>query len=217
MTELRTEEEQIAAIKSWWKENGKSIVIAVVVALAAVYGWKAWQQKQLDQKEAASVMYQQLLDAAIPAVTSKVDEDIATTKHLASQLKAEYGDTEYAQFAALLMAKVAFVTGDYDLAQQQLDWVLTTDANALLKSVTNLRKAQLLQQKGELDAAITLVQAVSDASLQAQSQELLGDLYIAKGDRAAARDAYQAALDNQESGASSVLSMKLNDLAVEGS
>ena len=44
MAELRTEEEQVEALKSWWKENGKSLIMGVVIAVAAVFGWRGWNQ-----------------------------------------------------------------------------------------------------------------------------------------------------------------------------
>ena len=43
MAELRSEEEQLDAIKRWWKSNGTSLIIGVVVAAAGVFAWKAWQ------------------------------------------------------------------------------------------------------------------------------------------------------------------------------
>jgi predicted negative regulator of RcsB-dependent stress response len=37
--DIKTEEEQIAAIKNWWKENGNSLLMAVVAAIAIIFGW----------------------------------------------------------------------------------------------------------------------------------------------------------------------------------
>ena len=38
MAELRTEEEQLEAIKRWWKENGTSLLAGAVLAAAGVFG-----------------------------------------------------------------------------------------------------------------------------------------------------------------------------------
>ena len=46
MAELRTEEEQIEAIKRWWKKNGSSLLLGIALALAIVFGWQAWQNHQ---------------------------------------------------------------------------------------------------------------------------------------------------------------------------
>ena len=50
MTEFRTEEEQIAALKKWWNDNSKSLLIGVGLALAIVFGWKAYQNSQIQMK-----------------------------------------------------------------------------------------------------------------------------------------------------------------------
>jgi len=36
--EHRTEEEQVAALKQWWNDNGNSLIIGVGLALALVFG-----------------------------------------------------------------------------------------------------------------------------------------------------------------------------------
>jgi len=43
MAELRTDEEQVEAIKQWWKNNGSSLLIGIGAALAIAFGWQAWQ------------------------------------------------------------------------------------------------------------------------------------------------------------------------------
>ena len=57
------EDEQVEALKTWWRENGKSTVITIVVVLAAIFGWRGWQQQQSAEVEAGSLMYQSLLMA----------------------------------------------------------------------------------------------------------------------------------------------------------
>jgi predicted negative regulator of RcsB-dependent stress response len=39
---MRTEEEQVEALKGWWTENGKSLLFMVAIALSAVFAWKTW-------------------------------------------------------------------------------------------------------------------------------------------------------------------------------
>ncbi|MHC9036859.1 tetratricopeptide repeat protein, partial [Cobetia marina] len=52
--ELRSEEEQLEAIKRWWSENGKSLIAGVVLAGAGIFAFKAWQNYEASQSEAAS-------------------------------------------------------------------------------------------------------------------------------------------------------------------
>ena len=63
MEEYRTEEEQVEALRNWWKENGRSIIAAIIIALSASFAWQAWQSSQEDQQENASALYQAMLRA----------------------------------------------------------------------------------------------------------------------------------------------------------
>ncbi|HNE26955.1 MAG TPA: tetratricopeptide repeat protein, partial [Pseudomonadales bacterium] len=63
MADYRTEEEQIELIKKWWRENGRSTVVGVGVALVLFFGWMQWQAYQKKNIEAASDLFQQMLTA----------------------------------------------------------------------------------------------------------------------------------------------------------
>lgn len=97
----RTEEEQIAALKRWWSENGNSLIIGIALALAAIFGWQAWQQQVLNTKYEASSLYQQILDAASVQSIEAKEKNLATVRLLGEKLKSDYSSSEYAKFAAL--------------------------------------------------------------------------------------------------------------------
>ncbi|WP_315982668.1 tetratricopeptide repeat protein [Aliamphritea spongicola] len=63
MAELRTEEEQVEALKKWWQENGKSLVLGVLLAGAIIFAWKGWQNSQQVKAETAAALYQNLIQA----------------------------------------------------------------------------------------------------------------------------------------------------------
>lgn len=218
MSEIRTEEEQIQAFKQWWKENGKSLILGVGLAVAIVVGWKGWQDRQAVAAENASVLYQNMVDAVVSGIGPQQDKDqLATANHLAGQLKDEYGDSSYAKFAALVQARIAVDSKDYDKALAEIDWVLANEPAQEMKVVATMRKARLLAEKGEGDAALKLVTGLNAGSFKASVEELKGDLLLAQGDKDAARVAYEAAKDAaQQSGARPLLNVKLDDLAVEG-
>jgi predicted negative regulator of RcsB-dependent stress response len=216
VNEVRTDEEQVEALKAWWKDNGKSLVIMIVVALAAVYGFKAWQQQGIESSESASAIYQQLVDVVVPSADANKEENLATSKHLAKTLRDEYTDTQYAKLGALLMAKVAVNEGDLKVAEQELDWLLSVAKKPLLLSIANIRKSQILAQQGKFSTALELLTKVTLVSLKSQSSELEGDIYLAQGDRDKARTAYEKAVSLQSVGSRNpVLTMKLNDLTAE--
>ena len=55
--ENETEEQQIAALKKWWSENGSSIIVGIVLGLAGLFGIKAWMGYQDSLSERASTIY----------------------------------------------------------------------------------------------------------------------------------------------------------------
>ena len=214
MAEMRTEEEQVEALKDWWKENGKSLLFMIAISLSAVFAWKTWQQKQLTGAENASITYQNLLDAVSGAVSSGDEGQIVTSQHLAQQLKTDYEKTEYARFAALLVAKVAVDRKDYTKALEELDWVLVHEPSSEMRNITLLRKARVYQAMGEFDKGLDTIKGLNK-EFSGSVYELKGDLLLASGKSSGARDAYQQALKALENaGSNPLLNMKLEDLAV---
>ena len=58
------EQEQIDAIKSWWKDNGRW-VLAALLGLAVGYGaYQAWQHYRNGQAEKAGVLFDAVRTAA---------------------------------------------------------------------------------------------------------------------------------------------------------
>ena len=216
MSELRTEEEQLDAIKSWWKSNGVSLLIMIAVALSAVYGFKAWQNHQQETSEQASTLYQQLVTKITPAIGADEEKNVATSKHITKVLKEDFADTQYAKYASLLLAKVAVDSGDLLTALKELDWLLNNQDQPLLTSLASIRKAQILAAQNNTQEALSLLKKVTVEGLQVQAFELEGDIHLAQGDKVKARSAYEKALANENVGAAqSVISLKLNDLTNE--
>lgn len=191
-----TEEEQIEALKRWWKENGKYTVGAIVIAVAGYFGWQSYGTHQLAQKEGASDLFQSMLEAGSESQNGQIaDEDVARIQSLGSQLKDEYGKSFYSTSAALLMAKFAAEDGDLDEARAQLEWAKADNSTQKLGFVIDLRLARVMYAQGEYESALSLVKAAPEESAKSAYAEVRGDIYAAQNKTDAAADAYQAALD----------------------
>src|SRR5690606_41345251 len=53
-----TDEEQIEALRAWWRENGRAIIAGVVIAIVALIGWQQWDAYKQRRAELASQDYQ---------------------------------------------------------------------------------------------------------------------------------------------------------------
>lgn len=208
MAEHLDDEEQLEALKKWWRENGRSVVGGVVIGLALVGGWRGWQYYDQNRAETAGARYDELLVAAESRQPDRAVE-------LAEGLRAEFGDTAYASLAALQAAKLKFEGGDGGAAQVHLAWARANAPDPALRQIASLRLARILIGEGELDAAQRIIDGAPRDAFAPEFAELRGDLARARGDLPAARAAYEEALAGKP-GSGVLLRMKLEDLPVGG-
>ncbi|MEA3253215.1 MAG: tetratricopeptide repeat protein [Pseudomonadota bacterium] len=215
MAELRSEEEQLDAIKRWWKSNGTSLIIGVVVAAAGVFAWKAWQNYQDSQAEAASAQYQQLL--ALAGQQGLGDEALSRAEGLIDTLVNDYGDTRYAELATLIQARLEIVDGDLAGASQALQRVIDGDADDYLKGLARLRLARIQLADGQPETALATLEAGIPEGLAAPRAIARGDALVALARNDEARKAYQQALTLSRESEQPVygVQLKLDNLGAE--
>jgi predicted negative regulator of RcsB-dependent stress response len=218
LAELRTEEEQIEAITRWWKEKGLSTVVQVLAVAALYFGWQGWQNQQQQTAEAASVVYQQLLDVSATLETQTLNDDYATATHLVTTLKVDYEGSTYAQYAAMISAKHLNNQKKYSDAIQELDWVIASKPEQSILLAATLRKARILSNSGDNAAALEVLSVKDRGEFASAFYELEGDLQFVMEDFAAAKEAYQQAVNNLAMGEDNpLLTIKLDSLVVSDS
>jgi len=196
-----TEEQQAEAIKRFFRENGLSLALGVIVGLGGLYGWKAYNQNQITTAEQASDAYTALVSSE--SVLSSADTFIS-----------ENENTNYATLAAFVAAKDAVEANKLDVASEKLSWIVSNVKNDELKAIaiTRLARIQIAQQ--QYDEALTSLNASLPDAFSANVAELKGDIYTKQGDKKQARVAYQAAVDAGGLTSNPLLQIKLDDLAV---
>ncbi|WP_105167511.1 YfgM family protein [Pseudoalteromonas sp. T1lg23B] len=195
-----TEEQQAEAIKRFFRENGVSLTLGIVIGLGGLYGWKAYNQNQIDTAEATSNAYNKFVES---------DDVLAASESFVK----ENADSSYAVLAAFVAAKEAADKGQLDVAAQKLQWAADNVASPELKAtaLTRLARVQLAQQK--FDAAMATLDQPMPSSFKAQIAEIKGDAFLAQGDKEQAKSQYQVALDASSDNANTLLKIKLDDLA----
>jgi predicted negative regulator of RcsB-dependent stress response len=202
----QTDEEQVEAIKKWWKENGKSVIGGVALGLLVVGGGKGWMEYSRVQAENTSNSYESFSQTAR-------GDDLEGAVQRADQLMADSGKSTYAAFAALEMAKLQYQAGDKAKARQRLQWVVDNATEQAIKQLAQLRLANLLLDMDLPDDAGTLAGAVSEGGFAGEFSALRGDIALVKGDKDTARQAWQQALNQ---GAADVTGLRMKLTSVGG-
>lgn len=199
-----TDEQQVEALKAWWAENGRSILLGAGLGLAVILGWQGYQRYEVSQAAAASDLYGQVAAAA----------DAGAQQPHFETLKADYSATPYAALAGLVLAKSQVEAADYQGAQATLEWVGANAVEADVQAIAKLRRARVLAQLEQYEQALAALPATPAPGFVALQASVRGDILLAQGKRAEARAAYEAAV--ADGGAVSdqrLLQMKIDDLA----
>ncbi|MDB9804946.1 tetratricopeptide repeat protein [Porticoccaceae bacterium] len=217
MADHITEEEQIEALKRWWDENGKQVVLAIVLTVGGYFGWQAWTDHVEEKTAAASLVYQEMLDHISDTTAGDVvgaDKQVEISQ-LAETLKQDYSNTQYAFYAALIKAKLAVESTDLSAAAVELQWAMDNAGETISENIARLRLARVEAAAGNLDKALQLVQGVDAGELKSAFDETKGDFYQLQGNTAAAYTAYEAAMmgiDAGNSSASQLLQLKISQV-----
>jgi predicted negative regulator of RcsB-dependent stress response len=217
---VESDEEQLEVLKDWWSENGTSLVITVVVTVGAILGYRGWEANVIAKGEAASAVYESLVTATDNIAANATDEAVRiTAMSLGETLKTDHGDTTYAVFAAMKLARVAVAQNDLDTAVKELRWALDNVSEPHLETTIRVRLARVYLGQEDPTSAMTLLVNHQPASGQIASvEEAKGDIFQSLGNLEQARQSYQAALENMsEQVEKPILELKLADLPLSAS
>jgi predicted negative regulator of RcsB-dependent stress response len=182
------EQEQLAQLKGWWKDNGNTVIALLAAAAIGVAGWQGWRAWQANQTRAAAALYDNLVKA-MQAGDAKALRDAGGT------LVESYPRTLYASMGALAAARFHFERGELKDARAQLQWVSERSPSEELKDLARLRLAGVLLDDKAYDEALALLGAKHAEAMAAQYAALKGDVLVAKNQPAEAKAAYKLALE----------------------
>jgi predicted negative regulator of RcsB-dependent stress response len=212
LADYANEQEQVDEIKKWLRENGTAIVIGLILGISAISGWRYWQAKERTRAEAAAAIFSNVVAA------SKANQP-AQAEKMAQQVISDFGNTTYAAYSALMLAKLAVEKQDLPAAIQQLSWVLDHSDDPALKRLAYIRLARVALAQGKPDEALRYLDKVPAMTTpSAAVAELRGDVLMAQGRREEAGKQYLEAFANVEPGEksneASALALKLDNLGI---
>jgi predicted negative regulator of RcsB-dependent stress response len=211
------------------KQYGSYILTAILVALAAYFGWTYWQNNHARVDTVAADQYadiqllndQVTLAAQNPDLEAEAQTQLAASREQLSNnidsLVTTHGDSVYAWQALMIKGRQQVDNDDFAGATASFKKAQAIDlGDAGLSAITRLRYARVLLAAGDADAALSEANNDMPSSFEASQQELLGDIYVTKNDKKSAIQAYNNAwkLLSTRQETRAVLALKMESLGI---
>ncbi|WP_063656878.1 YfgM family protein [Candidatus Arsenophonus triatominarum] len=199
-----TENEQIDAIKRFFVNNGKALVIGLAVGVGAIIGWNYWQLHQADRLQESAQAFEQI-SSQLQTGSKQV---LAAGEQFANETNNIYG-----VLTNIELAKIAVEKSDIAGAEKALLKALAVAKLDDLKDLINVRLARVQLALNKTDQALITLTQVQDKGWSTIVEDIRGDVLLKKGDVAGARAAYSEGIES--SGAEmmkTILKIKINSL-----
>lgn len=186
--ELYDEHEQSERVRNWLRENGVSILMGVVLALAGIFGWRQWQDYQGGQAALANEYY-----AAIQRELEADDVEAAAEQFTA--MREGVGEHAYLALAGMLLASSLAEAGEAERAAEIYGALLDAEKWAALEPLIRLRIALVETQLGRGEAALNRLEGNAPVGYEGLWLETRGDILFDLNRFGAAAEAYAAAVE----------------------
>lgn len=205
-----TEQQQAEVLQQFWKKNGKTLLLGVLIGVIGIFGWQGFKKYQLQEMEKSTSQYMFTMEKI------NADYNDGTVKAVDDLIASNKG-TIYADMAALNIAALAIdKKSDYATAEKNL-LIAKSSKDSAIANVAVLRLARVLAAEEKYDEAIKELDGVRSKIYKATALEIKGDILLTQGKKKEAQAAYQDAYNiikgTPEENANKVLKLKLDDLA----
>lgn len=203
MSDYLTDEEQLARLRAWWERYGTPLTVALVLAVAAVLGWRWYQSNVEERIQRASDLYAEFQQA-----------DGEAREELADRILQEGKGTAYPTFVLLEQAEARVAADDAAGAEPLLRQAVEAASGKELADLARLRLARVLFALDRTDEALGVLGQIRGEGYLSLAAELTGDIHLARGDRVLAHQAYTKAMSHVQAGDQRpLLEMKIADTA----
>ena len=183
------EQEQLDALKAFWKQYGNWLTWALILVLGAYSAWNGWNYYQRRQAEQASAMFDELDRAAQASDTDKVNRVFA-------DLRDRYPKAPITAQGGLTAGKMLAEKGQSEQAKQSYAWVADSATDDDVRALARLRWSGVLLDEKKFDEALKVLEGVKNSSMDALVADRRGDALLLSGKKneavAAFRSAWQA-------------------------
>jgi predicted negative regulator of RcsB-dependent stress response len=201
-----SEKEQWEWLRDQVRQNAPTVIAAIAVTAAALFGWRWWQAHQDAERVAASSSYTQI-------ITTLDHGDRPQAFKLMADLEHSHPASPYADQAHLLAARLYVESSELDKANTELSAVMRTSKDPELALIARLRLARVQIAQGKASDALATLNGANPGAFAGRYHEVRGDAYFASGDKATALTEYRSAQAASLGGEAALLNLKIADLA----
>ena len=180
------EQEQLDALKAFWKQYGNALTWILIAVLGAYAAWNGWNYYQRRQAEQAAAMYDELDRASAAAEADKANRVFA-------DLRERFPKAAFTAQGGLLAAKVLAEKGQLEPAQTAFAWVADNATDEDVRALARLRWSGLLLDEKKYDEALKVLEGIKSTSMEALSADRRGDILMLQGKKSEAVASYRAA------------------------
>lgn len=203
----RTDEEREELVKQWISDYWLWVVLAVALAIGAVFGINYYKQSQVDA----------LNDLAVQLTTVEQQlaaDDSALAAKTVTQLQQTAGQSSFSAIATLRLAKHYFDDKAYQKAAEQYAWLVDNAGDSAMRDIGRLRQARALADAQQGNAAVAVLAAIEDSNNVTEANLLKGDILLSNQQFDKAKAAYQSLQGNTEINAE-VIEQRMNLLNIK--
>lgn len=186
--ELYDEHEQSERVRKWLRENSFSIFMGVALALGGLFGWRQWQDYQVQRSALANEYYS--------ALQRELDrQDLTAAQQQYQSMREAAGSHAYVSLAGMLLAASLVENGQIDEAAALYRELLDSSGQDALKPLVRLRLAVLETAQGQGESALALLEGPPSEGYAGLWHETRADALFDLGRLADAADEYRRAID----------------------
>ncbi len=187
------EQEQLDQLKHFWKQYGNLITWVLVAVLGSFAAWNAYNYWQSNQSAKAAAMFDELEKVVRSG-------DVKKAEHALDDMKDKFKSAVYTHQAGLLVAKLAYENAHPDLAKTTLSWVADQVSNVGYASIARLRLSGIQFEAKDYEQALKTLDGVMAQEFAPLVSDRRGDILMAQGKKAEAKQEYQKAFKTMDEG-----------------
>ena len=187
MREDLEQQEQLDAIKGFWSENKKWIVLLVallLIAASSYNGWNWWQNRQAVKASEALTAMESALG----------EQSLEKARAAYKALSSDFRSSTQAALGGLQMAKALAVAGELAEARTVLQQVVDHSASEFAW-MARIRLAGVMLDENNAKAALDTLSGKPPKEFAALVEDRKGDAHAALGNKEDARSAWKTAAD----------------------